>query len=53
MNFKEEKMKMQLSLNRFVNPLSLAVVMLLLLGFSNVESRAEEAPLSDATFYVY
>ena len=46
-------MNMQLALNRYVNPISLAIVLLLWLGFGDMESHADEAPLSKTTFYVY
>ena len=46
-------MNMQLALYRFVNPISLAIVLLLLLSFGDMESRADEASLTKTTFYVY
>ncbi len=46
-------MNMQFTLNRIVNPISSAIVLLLLLGFGDMESHADEAPLSKTTFYVY
>lgn len=46
-------MNMQFTLNHIVNPISLAVVLLLLLGFGDMESHADEASLTKTTFYVY
>jgi len=44
---------MNVTLYRTIKPISLSIVLLLLLGFQFRESRAQEASLAKATFYVY
>ncbi len=44
---------MKFTLDRLNNSISLAIVLLLLLGCGYMESHAEEASLSKTLFYVY
>ncbi len=44
---------MSVRLNQVIKSLSLSILFLLLIGFENMESHANEADLTQATFYVY
>ena len=44
---------MNVTINQIIKSMALSIVFLLLLGFTYVESHANEADLTQATFYVY
>jgi hypothetical protein len=46
-------MNMQFTSTPFIHPISLAIALLFLLGFGDMESHAKEGGLSKTTFYVY
>jgi hypothetical protein len=46
-------MEMKSNFGSLINPVLFTTMLLLLLGFGDVKSHADEAPLSKTTFYVY
>ena len=44
---------MGVKLNQIIKSLSLGILFLLMIGFENMESHANDADLKQATFYVY
>ena len=49
----EKETAMSISSNRYIVPMSLGIVLLLLLGFDDSETRAKDTSLTQTTFYVY